>query len=183
MASPPSCNLLLSGGIDSAVTAALLREAHWRVLATWVDLGQPARARERTASSAIAKHFGLQWSPITVSPFAAPPHGEIPGRNDLLVTLALASAPKTPVAIGVHAGSPYPDNSPQWFEAWTDLLDVEYGGKCGVMAPLLGMQKSEVIGLAQRLNVPLGLTYSCEAADDPCGTCASCLDRWGLDHG
>ena len=183
MASPPSCNLLLSGGIDSAVTAALLREAHWNVLATWVDLGQPARAREREASSAIAKHFGLAWSSITVSPFVAQPHGEIPGRNDLLVALALATAPKTPVAIGIHAGSPYPDNSPQWFGAWIDLLDVEYGGASGVMAPLLDMQKSEIIGLAERLDVPIGLTYSCEAADEPCGTCASCLDRRGLDNG
>ena len=163
------------------MSAALLAEANWHVSTTWVDLGQPAKARERAASSAIARHFELTWSPVAVSPLPVPSRGEIPGRNDLLVTLALASCPSTPVAIGIHAGSPYADNSSQWIASWNSLLDAEYSGAVGLITPLIDMHKSEVIELAKRLDVPIELTYSCEAADEPCGACASCLDRRGLD--
>lgn len=100
------CNVLLSGGIDSALVASLLCRDGWSVQAMWVDYGQPAARAERAASRAIASHYGLEWHEAAVRSVPVPPQGEVPGRNDMLVATARASAPGLTVAIGVHAGTP-----------------------------------------------------------------------------
>ena len=106
-----------------------------------------------------------------------PPEGEIPGRNDLLVATAHASAPGWSIAIGVHAGVSYPDCSREWLSAWQSVMDVQHEGVVALLAPLAGLPKREVLGLAHELQVPMTLTYSCETGRSPCGQCLSCRDR------
>jgi 7-cyano-7-deazaguanine synthase len=176
-----TCTVLLSGGIDSAVLAALLVDARWLTAATWIDLGQPAAASERRASLTVAAHLGLPWSEHSVTNLNLPKSGEIPGRNDLLVGTSLAANPGTSVAIGIHAGTPYSDNSPGWVGAWNRLADLQYGGTIQLLAPLVDMTRADVITLGRDLNVPMNETHSCEAANIPCGMCASCRDRIGAN--
>lgn len=179
----PACAVLLSGGVDSALVTALLCRTSLKVEAVWVDYGQPAATAERSASRTIAAHYALQWSDVSVRGLAPPRAGEIPGRNDLLVTIARSAAPESSVAIGIHAGVPYFDCSPTWVAAWQAKLDAEHFGAVQLLAPLLHMSKVEVFRLARRLRVPLEAAFSCEASNEPCGSCPSCKDRVGLDAG
>ncbi len=172
----PPC-LLLSGGVDSALVARLLVDAGTPPTALFVDYGQPAAAAEDRASSAVAAHFGLLRERVAVTGLSLPSRGEIVGRNDLLLAVAHASAPGRDIALGVHAGTGYADCSPGHRDAWQMLLDTQHDGRVRVLAPLLHLQKAEVLALAAGAGVPLGMTHSCEAGDSVCGRCLSCLDR------
>jgi 7-cyano-7-deazaguanine synthase len=171
------CCILLSGGIDSGLLASMLRRDGHAAQALWVDYGQPAALAERTASQAVAAHYALDWQESAVRGVTVPPEGEVPGRNDLLVAVAQACVPKTSVAIGVHAGTPYLDCSDEWVRSWQALLDAQYSGVVVLLAPFVGLQKMQVMALARQYRVPLGLTHSCERGNDPCGSCSSCRDR------
>lgn len=122
------CTVLLSGGIDSAVLAVSLVDSGWAVDALWIDYGQPAAGRESTSSRQIAEHLALPWSERRVRGPRVPRRGEIPGRNDLLVAMALIGGKAGSVAIGIHSGTDYSDCSPEWVRSWQDLLAVQYGG-------------------------------------------------------
>jgi 7-cyano-7-deazaguanine synthase len=172
-----SCVLLLSGGVDSAVTAHELKAQGWEVEAMFVDYGQPAAHAERVASSQVAAHYDVPWRTVGIEGVVVPREGEIAGRNDLLLSLARATIPGRSVAIGIHSGTEYADCSPAWVTAWQALLDVQSGGIPRVLAPLLGQEKREIIAHAREAGVPLELTHSCERGNRPCGECLSCRDR------
>lgn len=176
-ATSPRCSVLLSGGIDSALVAALLHKEGWRTLAVWVDYGQPAAGAERVASKSLAEHYDLEWREAVVRGFVVPPEGEVHGRNDMLVATARTCTPGINVAIGIHAGTSYVDCSPQWVTAWNGLLDVQYAGTVTLLAPLANLNKAATLALARDCEIPLELTYSCEAGITPCGECLSCIDR------
>jgi 7-cyano-7-deazaguanine synthase len=169
--------VLLSGGVDSALVASLLLRDGWFVRALWVDYGQPPAPAERIASRALAAHYGLEWQETVVGGLTVPAEGEVPGRNDLLMAAAQACVPKRSVAIGVHAGTSYPDCSREWLRAWQSLLDVQHGGVVALLAPLARLHKPEVLALALERQVPMQLTHSCERGSSPCGRCLSCRDR------
>jgi 7-cyano-7-deazaguanine synthase len=172
--------VLLSGGIDSAVVAALLAPNE-EVKALFVDYGQPAASAERSSSTAIARHFGLAYREAAVNGITVPTGGEIPGRNDLLIALAAAVEPNVNIAVGVHGGSDYADCSPEFIENWQVSLDLQHGGTVRVTAPLINLTKADVIALGRDLAVPLALTYSCERSSSPCHSCRSCVDRADVD--
>lgn len=174
------CSVLLSGGVDSAVLAALMVERGSPVDGTWVDYGQPAAEAEERASRAIAAAYGLSWKSFVVRGHSLRHVGEIPGRNDLLVSAARMFCSAPIIAIGIHAGTPYADCTTQWLQAWTALLDTQYHGVRQLVAPLLGMNKSDIYTLVRKMDVPVDLTYSCENASTSCGQCLSCKDRESL---
>ncbi len=169
--------MLLSGGIDSTTVAALLVDENWDVEGVFVDYGQLAAGEERTASRQVADHYRLRWTEIAVHGLEVPAFREVRGRNDLLLAVASAASAADAIAIGTHAGTPYADCSPAHARAWQFLLDTQHGGIRRLLAPLQSLTKPEVLALAQRLDVPLSLTYSCEDAGGPCGRCTSCRDR------
>jgi 7-cyano-7-deazaguanine synthase len=173
--------VLLSGGVDSAVVLALLSSNGHTAKAVWIDYGQPAAAAEREASKSIAFHYSAPWAELVVAGLIPPAAGEFPGRNDVLVALAAASATGRSVAIGVHAETGYADCSAAWVAEWQRLLTVQYQGTADLLAPLVDLTKAQVYALAQQLRVPIALTHSCEAAVVPCGSCSSCADRRILD--
>lgn len=173
-----SAAVLLSGGIDSAVTLVLLRAQGWSAEAIFIDFGQPPAEHERRASKQIASALTTPWEELQVHPLHVP-FGETPGRNDMLIALAAAARPRSHVATGVHGGTNYVDCSPAHVAAWQSLFDLQYGGARRLLAPLLGFTKVDVLRLAMELEVPLERTWSCESGQGPCGTCPSCRDRNG----
>lgn len=172
----PAC-VLLSGGIDSAVVASVLLEDGRPVSAIFVDYGQPSARAERRASRAVAEHLALRWREVVLSGFLVPTSGEIPGRNDLLISVAKAAEPECDIAIGVHAGTGYADCSPAHHVAWQGVMDSQHAGRRRVLAPLVELSKGDVLGLARELSLPVAITHSCETGEDACGSCRSCLDR------
>ncbi|MDH5786383.1 MAG: 7-cyano-7-deazaguanine synthase, partial [Chromatiales bacterium] len=125
--------VLLSGGLDSATTLAMAREAGYDCYALSFDYGQRHRC-ELAASDAVADHLGAQehrtvildlrqfgGSALTDDAIAVPESGGegipvtyVPARNTVFLSLALAWAEvlgACDIFIGVNAVdySGYPD--------------------------------------------------------------------------
>ncbi len=180
----PSRTVLLSGGVDSACLLALCaQQPEHHVDALFVDYGQAAAAAEHDAATAIARAYGADLRHARVS-IGRIPTGEIPGRNALLVYLAMATTGPTPatIMIGIHADTGYRDCSPMFVEAMQVSLDAHREGTLQLAAPFVTWSKIEVYAYAHTMSIPLELTYSCEAGSTPpCGACPSCRDREALD--
>jgi 7-cyano-7-deazaguanine synthase len=174
--------VLLSGGIDSAAALALALAEGFTAEALFVDYGQAAAEAERSASRAIANHFGIAWRELNVAGHAFTT-GEIRGRNAFLLHSALLVLEwrAALVFIGIHAGTRYRDCDPLFVELVQHSFDYHSGGTVRIAAPFLEWSKLEVYDYAGTTGLPLNLTHSCEAGSAPCGSCRSCLDRRLLD--
>src|SRR5262249_12944973 len=124
----------------------------------------------------------------------------VPARNTILLSLALAWAEVLgafDIFVGVNCVdySGYPDCRPEFLRAFEQLANlatragVEERGQFRIHAPLLELNKEQIIERGRRLGVDFGLTHSCY---DPtsnglaCGRCDAChirrsaFDRLGL---
>ncbi|ODT98006.1 MAG: 7-cyano-7-deazaguanine synthase QueC [Planctomycetes bacterium SCN 63-9] len=115
----------------------------------------------------------------------------VPARNTVFLALALGWA-ETLGAFDLFAGvncmdySGYPDCRPEFLRAFENLAQlatkagVEGTGRFRIHAPLLRLNKTEIISRGLALGVDYGLTHSCY---DPtpegraCGHCDSCRIR------
>lgn len=174
---PPRTTVLLSGGLDSATLLGFLLGQGWPVVTRFVDYGQPASEREAEASRAVAEHYAVSWLETVVRGTDPVGIGEILGRNDLLIAVASFATPLTSIAIATHSGTRYADCSQAHSDTWQALLDIEFSGERRLLTPFRRLYKRDIASLAADLQVPLELTYSCEAAHGPCGECTSCRDR------
>ena len=198
----PAAVVLLSGGLDSMVCAALAREAGFGVLALTVDYNQRHRVEleaARTIAARLAdRHIVL---PLDLSAFggsaltadiAVPKDGVgegipityVPARNTVFLSLALAwaeAAGARDLFVGVNAldYSGYPDCRPDFIAAFEALADLATkagaeGDKFTIHAPLQHMSKADIAREAARLGLDAGLSHSCydPAADG--GACGEC---------
>ncbi|WP_243440136.1 7-cyano-7-deazaguanine synthase QueC [Fundidesulfovibrio soli] len=115
----------------------------------------------------------------------------VPARNTVFLSMALAWAEVLPAAdifIGVNAldYSGYPDCRPEFVEAFEKMANlaikeaVEGRLMMKVHAPLMRLNKAQIIELGMGLGVDYGLTHSCyDPSGDglACGRCDSCLLR------
>lgn len=109
----------------------------------------------------------------------------VPFRNGLMLSTAAAIAASVDADViyyGAHAddaaGRAYPDCTPEFEEAMDEAIFEGTGQKVRMEAPLLNMNKAEVVKLGLSLNVPYHLTWSCyEGKEHQCGTCGTCIDR------
>lgn len=181
--------VLLSGGLDSMVTAAIARERGYSVLALTVDYGQrhkvELQAAARIAAELADDHAVLKMdltrfggSALT-DDIAVPKSGVgadipvtyVPARNTVLLSLALAwaeAAGARDLFIGVNAldYSGYPDCRPEFIEAFERLANL--ATKAGVEgqgfklhAPLQHMTKADIAREAARLGLDAGMSHSC----------------------
>jgi len=114
----------------------------------------------------------------------------VPARN--LVFLALAAglaetvgAEKIVIGANIVDYSGYPDCRQEFLDAFvkTAILGTKAGAEGGqleIVAPLISLDKSEIIAMGLKLGVDYGLTRSCYDPDEhgmPCGHCDSCYFR------
>jgi 7-cyano-7-deazaguanine synthase len=104
------------------------------------------------------------------------------GRNLVLLTKAgvfMTRAKLTRVFIGPLAGNPFPDATPEFFEAMARALSLGLGATIQIAAPYADLHKADVIALGHQLGVPLELTLSCMQPKDGlhCGRCSKCRER------
>jgi 7-cyano-7-deazaguanine synthase len=173
----------MSGGIDSSACAYFLARQGTEVHAVFIDYGQAAATFERRAAASMSAHLGLAFAEYAVSgsePFSS---GELTGRNAFLAFAALFLTRARPgvLAMGLHAGTRYYDCSQPFAEALTKLVAEHTDGQVSFVAPFLSWNKQQVYDYFVSSGLPAGLTYSCEAGQEPpCGACASCHDRRAL---
>ncbi|MDD6087860.1 MAG: 7-cyano-7-deazaguanine synthase QueC [Desulfovibrionaceae bacterium] len=112
----------------------------------------------------------------------------VPFRNGLMLSAAASLAAslwpdaKTGIWLGAHAddaaGNAYADCSAAFTEAMGMAIRIgTYDNVC-LKAPLVQMNKAQVVATGLKLGVPYELTWSCyEGEEKPCGACGTCLDR------
>lgn len=189
--------VLLSGGVDSAVAAATLREAGRRLHLLFVDYGQPAARQEERAARRLAEGLQVPLSvlrcPLPLGRMGDPPGAPgprvVPGRNLALVALGASHALRvgaSAVALGVIADDAwaYPDCRPGFLRDTSRLLIKTYGIR--LEAPLRAWPKTRVLIEAEALGIPLAGCWSCytplpgddgETEGRACGTCNGCRAR------
>lgn len=109
----------------------------------------------------------------------------VPFRNGLFLSCAASIALSKDCQFlfyGAHkddaAGNAYPDCSSTFTNAMNQAIYEGSGKQLQVKAPFLDCAKKDVVAKGLSLNVPYELTWSCyEGGKQPCGTCATCIDR------
>jgi 7-cyano-7-deazaguanine synthase len=194
--------VLVSGGMDSAVTLAIARERGFACHALSVDYGQrhssELQAAQRVALALGAKvhktvHVDLRsigGSALT-DDIAVPDEGGsgipvtyVPARNTIMLSVALGWAEvlgAQHIFCGVNAVdySGYPDCRPAFIEAFERLANVATkagveGAHLHVEAPLIAMSKADIVREGLRLGIDFSATVSCYQADDTGRACGHC---------
>ena len=109
----------------------------------------------------------------------------VPFRNGLFLSAAASIALSRDCEViyyGAHAddaaGFAYPDCSPVFNNAMNTAIYEGSGHQLRIEAPFVNKNKSDIVALGLRLNVPYELTWSCyEGGNKPCGKCGTCIDR------
>jgi 7-cyano-7-deazaguanine synthase len=200
----PAAVILLSGGMDSCVTAAIAAETH-RLCLLHVSYGQRTEHRELRAFREIADHFGVRQrlalrldalsqiggSALTDSGIAVPesqhpsaqiPITYVPFRNTHFLASAVSWAEvigATAIYIGAVAedSSGYPDCRPGYYRAFSQLVreGTRPETRIEMITPVISMRKHAIIHRGIALGAPLHLTWSCYQSEDvACGVCDSC---------
>jgi 7-cyano-7-deazaguanine synthase len=205
--SPINSVVLVSGGLDSAVTASVAA-ANGEVAFCHINYGQKTEARELSAFNDLAEHFGVKeklaidlaflkeigGSALTDSEIAVPdgdlsnkeiPPTYVPFRNALLLSVAVSWAERLGagnVFIGAveEDSSGYPDCRSEFLASFeeTARLGTRPDTEINIKAPLVEMKRTEIVKLGVSLNTPFHLTWSCYKDKLlACGKCDSCLLR------
>ena len=198
--------VLLSGGMDSCVCAALAaRDFH--AAAVHVGYGQRTEERERRAFTAICDHFGIRdrllvrnealraigGSALTDPRIPVPEahsigHGipvtYVPFRNAHFLSTAVSwaevlGAEKVYIGAVEQDSSGYPDCRPEYYQAFNQVVKAgTKDGRIQIVTPLIGMRKFDIVRLGLELGAPFDLTWSCYTSEDrACGVCDSCVLR------
>ena len=198
--------VLLSGGMDSCVCAALAVRDH-DAAAVHISYGQRTEQRERRSFLAVCQRLGIQdklvirnealhaigGSALTDENIAVPPSEGlgpnipvtyVPFRNAHFLAVAVSwaevlGAKKVYIGAVEPDSSGYPDCRPAYYRAFNEV--VKMGTKEGdieIVTPLIAMRKNEIVRLGLELGAPFDLTWSCYSRqDEACGICDSCVLR------
>ncbi|MGI6008597.1 MAG: 7-cyano-7-deazaguanine synthase QueC [Methanomethylophilus sp.] len=201
--------VLLSGGLDSTTTLAQALADGCECTALSFRYGQ-RHTKELVSAENVCRHYGVAHVVIDMDlssfrsaltrkdidvPMDRPgeldeeiPITYVPARNIVFMSVAAGLAESIGaqfVYLGANAVdySGYPDDRPDFFEAYQRML--EKGTKAGVeghavkiVTPLLYLSKADIVRLGKKLGAPLELTWSCyNGGEKACGHCDSCRLR------
>jgi 7-cyano-7-deazaguanine synthase len=186
---------LVSGGMDSCVTAAIAREENEDLAFLHVSYGQRTAVRERRAFEELADFYKVSRRlvvslehlariggssltdasiPVSEADLSSQeiPTSYVPFRNAHLLAAATSWA-EVLGATGVYIGavaedsSGYPDCRPEFYEAFQRVIDVgtRPETRVEIKTPVIHMRKAEIIRRGLELDAPLELTWSCYRAE------------------
>ncbi|MDP8269221.1 MAG: 7-cyano-7-deazaguanine synthase QueC [Candidatus Tenebribacter davisii] len=199
--------VLLSGGMDSLVTAAIAKKECDEIYFLHLNYGQKTEVREMRAFRKMCKFFNpkdilvvdisylkeIGGSSLTDDKMKIKDHdGEegvpdsyVPFRNAHLVTIGASWAE----VIGVNRiyvgaveedSSGYPDCRESFYKALEKAIDLgtKDETKIELRTPIIHKRKAEIIKLGFEMGAPLELSWSCYKNNDiACGKCDSCVLR------
>jgi 7-cyano-7-deazaguanine synthase len=204
--------VLMSGGMDSCVTAAVARQ-DCEIAALHASYGQPTERRELQCFHALADHFGavhelavkldhfraIGGSSLTDSTIPIHdadltnqeiPNTYVPFRNAHFLSIATSWAEvlgATKIFIGAvwEDSSGYPDCRPEYYEAFNAVIraGTRPATNITIETPLLYLSKRDIVKKGLELGAPFHLTWSCyRDSDIACGACDSCALRLRAFH-
>lgn len=194
--------VLVSGGMDSAVTLAIARERGFAIHALSVAYGQ-RHGSELVAAARIATTLGalahktvsvdlrsIGGSALTADIEVPEQGGEgipltyVPARNTIMLSIALGWAEvlgANDIFCGVNAVdySGYPDCRPAFIESFERLANLATrsgveGAGIRVHAPLMNLSKADIAREGVRLGIDFSATVSCYSADAEGRACGHC---------
>jgi 7-cyano-7-deazaguanine synthase len=202
MAQPTA--VLFSSGLDSAVLLAdaarsgVVQPLYVSVGLAWEaeELAMAARLLESPILAdhvrpMVTLHFDMRdvYPPTHWAIMGEPPAFDMPdedvyleGRNIILLTKAavfMARARLSRVQVGLLAGNPFPDASPEFLQATERSLSIGLDTPIAIETPFSNLRKADVIERGRSLGVPFELTLSCmrPARGLHCGQCSKCRER------
>ena len=194
--------VLVSGGMDSCVTAAIAARENVELAFLHISYRQRTEARERKAFNDIADHYKVEkrldisiehLAKIGGSSLTDPsmkvaeadlasgeiPTSYVPFRNANMLSIAVSWAEvigANAVYVGAVAedSSGYPDCRPAFYEAFQSVIDA--GTKpdthIEIRTPIIHLSKAEIVKKGIKLDAPLHLTWSCYRNEDL--ACGTC---------
>ena len=195
--------VLVSGGMDSAVTLAMARAQGFACHALSVAYGQ-RHVSELAAAARVSRALGaiehktvtvdlrsIGGSALTADSIAVPERGGagipatyVPARNTIMLSIALGWAEVLgagDIFCGVNAVdySGYPDCRPEFIDAFARLANLATkagveGAAMHLHAPLIRLSKGEIVREGVRLGVDFSATVSCYQADADGRACSRC---------
>jgi 7-cyano-7-deazaguanine synthase len=194
--------VLVSGGMDSCVTAAIARTLHAELAFLHCNYGHRTETRELKAFHDIADHYGVKRRlsvdlkhlkaiggssltddslPVTAMNLHAStiPTSYVPFRNANLLAIATSWAE----VLGAHRiyigavfedATGYPDCRPVFYEAFNRVIETgtKPGSGIRVETPVIHLSKAQIVKKGLELSAPLHLSWSCYQSEDQ--ACGRC---------
>lgn len=188
--------VLISGGMDSAVVAALTAESGYELAALHLNYGQRTEARELKAFNALCDHFAITERLVVDVKYLSQiggssltdtsielskadldsseiPSSYVPFRNANIMAIAVSWAEvigADAICVGAmeQDSSGYPDCREDFFEAYEKMIELgtKPSTKIRVLRPIINLSKSDIVKEGTRLNVPFEHTWSCYGNND-----------------
>ncbi len=201
------CVCIISGGMDSALSAKIAQNDEYEIIALHFNYGQRTEAKELESFRKIADAVNaiesyeidlpffesIGASALTDKSIDVPTGGledgvpitYVPFRNGIFLSIASAIAEKhnaKALYIGVveEDSSGYPDCREEYIKQMQKAINLGTKDETDITIemPLVNLKKSEIVQKSLELNVPLEHTWSCYKEEDrACGVCDSCRLR------
>jgi len=199
--------VLVSGGMDSALTAAYAIQK-FEPAFLHINYGQRTEKRELKAFNDIASYYAVKkrivanvsflkniggssltdWNIDVSKPDLDSkeiPTSYVPFRNANILSIAVSWAEviqAESIFIGAveEDSSGYPDCRKVFFEAFEKIVSIgtKPETKIKIETPIINLSKKDIVLQSIKLRSPLHLTWSCYKDDEvACGECDSCAFR------
>jgi 7-cyano-7-deazaguanine synthase len=203
----PLAVILVSGGMDSCVTAAIAKQ-RYELAFLHLNYGQRTEKRELKAFHDIADFYNVKKRlvvsiqhlkiiggssltdndiPVEVADLKRKgiPSTYVPFRNANILSIAVSwseviGAKKIFIGAVEEDSSGYPDTRKTFFKAFNQAIKfgTKPGTKLKVETPIINLKKSSIVRKGLELGAPLHLSWSCYQAEKlACGVCDSCALR------
>ncbi len=193
---------LVSGGMDSCVTAAIAKQENEETAFLHISYGQRTEKRERKAFEDIADFYNAEKRLAVSIEYLAKiggssltdknievtkanleskeiPTSYVPFRNANMLSIATSWAEvlnANLIYIGAvtEDSSGYPDCRPEFYEAFEKTIEVgtKPDTNIKIRTPIIHLSKAEIVKRGLELNAPLRLSWSCYRSENL--ACGTC---------
>ncbi len=191
----PKSLILLSGGLDSTVSAAIAVKKTKPIFALTIDYGQRAARMEVISSKKICQALKIKHKIIKlpflkefkkcslISNYKLPiilKNIWVPNRNALFINIAASfaeyyNADLIVTGFNLEEAREFPDNTKNFINAINKTLQFSTLKKIKVISYVANNTKKEIYRLGLKYKAPLQYIYSCYLGGKKmCGRCPSC---------
>jgi len=191
--------LLASGGLDSTTVYYLLADGGYQIVPLFFDYGQHCVETEWARVNDVLPSTGIPIERVDISDVFRGSRSRLMVEADLwtetvedddlyvpyrtFLFFAAAAARAQTLGVGVVYTGFINSNHAKEIDCTSAFLNDLDGltaqvGPVRFVSPFRFSSKIEVTNAALRLGVPIGRTFSCQAASRlPCGACPNCVER------